>query len=228
MSRPTLDPIETRVAGALAEKSLATPDHYPLTMNSLVAACNQKSSRDPVTEYSERDVNGAVERLMRRGLAGTTAGAGHRVVKVRHLLDRALDLSRRELAALTVLLLRGPQTPGEIKTRTNRLAEFASVGDVEEALWMLSDREQPLVMTLGREPGQSADRFAHLLSGDIEPSPPASTDESETSRDKPEASPSAPEAEEVGRATLAQRVAELEEMVSQMQREWAALRAEFE
>ena len=115
-------------------------------------------------------MTGAVDRLMRRGLAGTTAGAGHRVAKVRHLLDRALDLSRRELAALTVLMLRGPQTAGEINTRSGRLADFAGVADVEEALWLLSDRDEPLVVRLDREPGQSADRYAHLLSGDVDAS----------------------------------------------------------
>ena len=139
-----LDAVEARVAGALIEKALAPPDHYPLTTNSLVAACNQKSSREPVTDYSEREVKDAAERLMRRGLAGTTAGAGHRVAKFRHNVDRSLDLSKRELAALCVLLLRGPQTPGEIRTRTARLADFADVSDAEEALWMLGDRDDPL------------------------------------------------------------------------------------
>ena len=215
MSRPTLDPIETRVAGALAEKALATPDHYPLTLNSLVAACNQKSSRDPVTAYSEREVRDAAERLMRRGLAGTTAGAGHRVAKFRHTLDRALDLSRRELAALVVLMLRGPQTPGEIRTRTSRLADFASVDDAEEALWMLADRDEPLVVRLPREPSQSADRVAHLLSGDIEVAPPDEEAEAD-------AVPVA------GGATLAERVAELEAEVERLRAEMTAFRAQFE
>ena len=222
MSRPTLDPIEARVAGALAEKSMATPDHYPLTTNSLVSACNQKSSRDPVTAYSEREVSGAVERLMRRGLAGTTAGAGHRVAKIRHLLDRVLNLSRRELAALTVLLLRGPQTPGEIKSRTARLADFASVEDVDEALWMLSDREQPLVVKLEREPGQSADRYAHLLSGDVETGAAPMGSEDEAAPEEPESGA------DPHRQSLAERVRELEETVARMQQEWADLREEFE
>ena len=221
MSRPTLDPVEIRVAGALAEKALATPDHYPLTMNSLVAACNQKSSRDPVTAYDARDVNGAVERLMRRGLAGTTAGAGHRVAKVRHLLDRALDLSRRELAALTVLMLRGPQTAGEINTRSARLADFASVEHVDETLWLLSDRDEPLVVRLDRQPGQAADRWAHRLGGDAE------TGSEESMSDAP--SRDAPDAERVSEASdLSERVATLEALVAQLQQEWAAFRAEFD
>ncbi|WP_412062706.1 YceH family protein [Rubrivirga sp. IMCC45206] len=217
MSRPTLDAIEARVAGALAEKALATPDHYPLTTNALVAACNQKSSREPVTDYSEREVKDAAERLMRRGLAGTTAGAGHRVAKFRHTLDRSLDLSKRELAALCVLLLRGPQTPGEIRTRTARLADFASVSDAEEALWMLGDRDDPLVVKLPREPGQAADRYAHTLSGDVEPAPLA-----EDRNDDEHTVPVA------GGPTLAERVAELEAEVEGLRAEMEAFRAQFE
>ena len=167
MPRPTLDATEARVVGALAEKALATPDQYPMTLGALVAACNQKTARDPVTDLSARAVTDALERLGRRGLAGTTTGAGHRVAKFRHTLDRALDLSKREVAALTVLLLRGPQTAGEIRTRTARLVEFESTEAVDEALWMLADRPEPLVATLPRRPGQSADRVAHLLSGPL-------------------------------------------------------------
>ena len=218
MPRPTLDPTETRVAGALAEKALATPDHYPLTMNSLVAACNQKSSRDPVTSLTEREVSAAVERLMRRGLAGTTAGAGHRVAKVRHLLDRALDLSRRELAALTVMMLRGPQTAGEVNTRSARLADFTGVEDVEETLWLLQDRDEPLVTRLDREPGQSTDRYAHLLSGDVVVPDPVGSD------DAPTLAASALESED----ELADRVAALEAEVAQLRSEMDAFRAQFE
>ena len=220
MSRPTLDPIETRVAGALAEKSLATPDHYPLTVNALVAACNQRSSREPVTDYGEREVKEAAERLMRRGLAGTTAGAGHRVAKFRHTLDRALDLSRRELAALAVLMLRGPQTSGEIRTRTGRMADFASVEDAEEALWMLADRDEPLVVTLPRGPGQSTDRYAHTLSGEVEAAPLDA--EAEGGEEGAGAVPVA------GGPTLADRVTELEAEVARLRDEMAAFRAQFE
>ena len=224
MPRPTLDPVEARVAGALAEKSLATPDHYPLTMNGLVAACNQRSSREPVTDHAEREVAGAVDRLMRRGLAGTTAGAGHRVAKVRHLLDRALDLSRRELAVLTVLLLRGPQTAGEINARSGRLADFAGVGDVEETLWLLGDRDEPLVVRLDREPGQSADRYAHRLSGEV---PGAPTGPS--SAGPPSAGAEATSAEPSGPApSLAERVRQLEAELAELRAEWEAFRAQFE
>ena len=216
MSRPTLDPIEARVAGALIEKALATPDSYPLTLNALVNACNQKSSRDPVMDLSERNVRDAIERLTRRGLAGTTSGSGHRVAKFRHTVDRALDLSRAELATLAVLMLRGPQTPGEIRTRTGRMAEMASVSDAEEALWMLGDRDEPLAVVLPREPGQSADRYAHTLSGNVEPAPAPDAD-AET-----DAPPVA------GGPTLADRVTEVEAEVQRLRDEMEAFRAQFE
>ena len=177
MPRPTLDAAEARVAGALAEKALATPDQYPMTLAGLVAACNQKTAREPVTDLSARAVTDALDRLARRGLAGTTTGSGHRVAKFRHTLDRALDLSQRELAVLAVLLLRGPQTPGELRTRTARLVAFESVEAVDEALWMLADRDEPLVATLPRRPGQSADRVAHLLSGSLPDEPAALAEE---------------------------------------------------
>ena len=173
MPRPTLDPVEVRVVGALAEKSLATPEQYPMSLAGLRAACNQKTSREPVTDLSEREVSDALERLMRRQLAGTTTGSGQRVTKFRHTLDRALELSARELAALSLLMLRGPQTAGEIRARSGRLADFASVEDADEALWMLSDRDEPLAVRLPREPGRSADRWAHALSGEPDPSPSA-------------------------------------------------------
>jgi len=218
MSRPTLDAIETRVAGALAEKALATPDHYPLTMNSLVAACNQRSSRDPVTAYSEREVKEAVERLMRRGLVGTTAGSGHRVVKFRHTLDHALGLSKRELATLAVLMLRGEQTAGEIRTRCARLADFASVDDAEEALWMLGDRDEPLAVRLPRAPGQSTDRYVHALSGEVEAAPPQAAEEGGGEAVAPVA----------GGPTLADRVAALEAELARLRAEMEAFRAQFE
>ncbi len=214
MSRPTLDPIEARVAAALVEKAMTTPDSYPLSLNALVAACTQKSAREPVMDLSEREVKDAADRLMRRGLIGTTAGSGHRVAKYRHVLDRALDLSRRELAALAVLMLRGPQTSGEIRTRTGRMVEFASVEDAEEALWLLADRDEPLLVRLPRAPGQSADRYAHTLSGEVEAAPVAS-----------EEIAAVPVA---GGPTLADRVAALEAEVERLRAEMESFRAQFE
>ncbi|MEM1117026.1 MAG: YceH family protein [Bacteroidota bacterium] len=231
MARPTLDPVEVRVLGALVEKALATPDSYPLTLNALVGACNQKTSREPVTDYGSRDVNAALERLMRRGLVGTTSGAGHRVAKFRHNLDRALDLSRREVAALAVLMLRGPQTPGEIRTRAARMADFASVGDAEEALWMLGDRGEPLAAKLPRDPGQSADRFAHVLAGAVpEAVPPEAVLPASEGEPEPPATsrPVAPEAAETADPNLAARVDALEAEVARLGAALEAFQAQFE
>jgi uncharacterized protein YceH (UPF0502 family) len=171
MSLPTLDPIEIRVLGSLIEKSITTPESYPLTLNAVRSACNQRSSRDPVMDLSERDVSAGVDRLQRRRLVGTASGAGHRVAKFRHAMDSAVGLSRRELAVLSVLMLRGPQTAGEIGSRAGRMG-IAGAEDAAEVLWMLGDREVPLVVSIPRAPGQSADRFAHTLSGET----PAETD----------------------------------------------------
>ena len=212
MPRPTLDATEVRVAGALAEKALATPDQYPMSLSALRAACNQKTSRDPVTDLSDREVSDAVERLMRRSLAGTSTGSGHRVTKFRHALDRALGLSARELAVLAVLMLRGPQTPGELRSRTGRLADFASVDGVDGALWMLSDRDEPLAVQLPREPGRSAVRWAHALSGDPEPdaAPPAESGAAE------------------GRGPDADRIGALEARVAELEAAFAAFKSQFE
>jgi uncharacterized protein YceH (UPF0502 family) len=219
MSRPTLDAAEVRVAGALVEKALATPDHYPLSLNALVAACNQKTGRDPVTDLSERDVTAALDRLGRRGLVGTTSGSGHRVAKFRHNLDRALDLSARELAALAVLMLRGPQTPGEVRSRSGRMADFADVSDAEEALWMLGDRDEPLAVQLPRAAGQSADRYAHALSGEPEAEAPDAA---------PAPATAAASGTEEPPAGLAARVAALETEVERLASELAAFRSQFE
>lgn len=221
MPRPTLDPVEVRVLGALVEKSFATPDQYPLTLNALVSACNQKSSREPVMAVTDHDVRSALERLGCRGLVGTTAGAGHRVAKFRHNLDRALDLSRGEVSALALLMLRGPQTSGEIRTRSARMADFVSVEAAEEALWMLGDRDEPLVVKLPREAGQSTDRYAHLLSGepDVAPDEPAAAEPERSELETPAARTG---------PTLAERVEALEADVSRLRAQLDAFRAQFE
>lgn len=223
MARPTLDPVEVRVLGALVEKALATPDSYPLTLNALVSACNQKTSREPVTNYGERDVRAALDRLMRRSLVGTTSGAGHRVAKFRHTLDRALDLSRREVAVLALLMLRGPQTPGEIRTRSGRLADLASVEDAEEVLWLLGDRDEPLVTRLPRASGQSADRFAHLLSGES-----VEADEAAAPEAAPEAESAHALEPDPAPADLQARVEALEAEVARIGAALAAFQAQFE
>jgi uncharacterized protein len=153
---------EVRVLGALVEKERTTPEQYPLSTNALVAACNQRTSRDPVVDYDEHTVDDAIRELRQRGFARTVRGSGMRTYKHRHVLDEALGLDRDELAALAVLTLRGAQTAGELRSRTER---YGGVDDVEGALDRLAGRDEPLVVNVGRAPGQSQDRWAHLLAG---------------------------------------------------------------
>ena len=162
-----LTPVEVRVAGALAEKALATPDSYPMSLNALTAACNQKTGRDPVMDLPEGEVAAALDALMRHGLAGHTSGAGARVEKYRHTLDRRFDLDEAALAVLAVLLLRGPQTAGELRARTARLHPFETLEAVDAVLRALAEREAPLVTELPLPPGRKEPRFAHLLGGPV-------------------------------------------------------------
>jgi uncharacterized protein len=174
-----LNPAEARVLGALIEKEVTTPEYYPLTLNALVNACNQKSNRDPVVAYDEETVEGAIDSLREKGLAAVISGAGMRVVKYRERFAEKLNLGRREMALLCVLMLRGPQTVGELHGRTERLHGFADLAEVESVLEQLMGREpDPLTARLPRLPGTKEPRYAHLLSGAPEiaaemPPPPA-------------------------------------------------------
>ena len=152
---------ETRVLGCMLEKQLTTPDIYPLTLNSLRLACNQSTNRDPVVEYDEPTIRTALDRLSNRGWTRLASGAGSRAAKYRHLLDQALSLSDGEISLLAVLMLRGPQTLGELKQRTERLHRFASLDDVARTLDTLVQRE--LASRLERRPGQKEDRYQQLL-----------------------------------------------------------------
>ncbi len=157
---------QVRVLGCLVEKGATTPDHYPLSTNGLVNACNQKSNREPVVDYSERTVIDAMLEIRQQGLARTNASG--RADKHRHILGDALGLDEDQLAVLGVLLLRGPQSPGELRTRTERYPTsqgtgFEALDDVERVLVGLAGRAEPLVVDIGRGPGQSQDRWAHLL-----------------------------------------------------------------
>jgi uncharacterized protein len=156
-----LTPPEQRVLGCLIEKRWTTPDQYPLSLNGLRLACNQSTNRDPVTTYDEATVRDAAQRLCLYGLARLASGHGSRATKYRHLAEEALRLDREELAVLAVLLLRGPQTPGELKARTERMAPLASLAGVERILTTLGEREY--ARRIGRRPGQKEDRFEHLL-----------------------------------------------------------------
>ena len=160
------DANELRVLGCLIEKELTTPDQYPLSTNALINACNQKTSRDPVMDLSEREVDAAMLALRERGLARSSKPSGSRAWKHRHVLTEVLPISPGEIAVLTVLMLRGAQAPGELKTRTDRMHGFDDLEAVEGVLQGLAARSQPLVRNIGRESGQSQDRWEHLLSSD--------------------------------------------------------------
>jgi uncharacterized protein len=158
------DAVEIRVLGCLIEKQRTTPDAYPLSLNSLRLACNQATARDPVVAYEEREIKAALERMSNRGWTRFASGASSRALKYRHLLDEALGLSRPELSLLGVLMLRGPQTLGELKQRTERLHRFGSIAEIAETLEGLSRRE--LVERVERRAGQKEERWAQLLGGE--------------------------------------------------------------
>ncbi len=165
--------LETRVLGSLIEKEITTPEQYPLSLNALMLACNQKSNREPVLHLDESETINVIDSLSKRYLVAEQTGFGSRVVKYKHKFCNAilseLQLSPGELAVICVLFLRGPQTPGELRTRTNRLCKFNDVEEVEAVLQELSNREPtPLVTKLAREPGKRESRYAHLFSGAVE------------------------------------------------------------
>jgi uncharacterized protein YceH (UPF0502 family) len=173
------DAVEIRVLGCLIEKQRTTPDQYPLSLNALRLACNQTTNRDPVVEYDEREIKAALDRMSHRGWTRFASGASSRALKYRHLLDEALSLSEPELSVLAVLMLRGAQTLGELKQRTERMHRFPSLAEVAQTLEGLAERE--LVARLGRRPGQKEERYAQLLGGAPETGviEPAPTDEGE-------------------------------------------------
>jgi uncharacterized protein len=159
------DPVEIRVLGCLIEKQRTTPDAYPLSLNSLRLACNQSTNRDPVVDYDEATIRHALDGLTRRGWARLASGPGSRAVKFRHLFDDAVSLDGAEMSLLAVLMLRGPQTPGELKGRSERLHRFSSLEDIDEVLGRLAERE--LVVRLPRGPGQKEERYAQLVGGEV-------------------------------------------------------------
>jgi uncharacterized protein YceH (UPF0502 family) len=161
-----LSAAEIRVLGCLIEKERTTPDQYPLTTNSLRLACNQRSNREPVVEYDERTVDAAMLSLRERKLARTVVGGG-RTSKHRHVLGEAWDLDDEEVAVLCVMALRGPQTPGELRTRTERMVDFSSLEHIERVLERMAARPEPLAVNVGRRPGQKEERWAHLLAEEI-------------------------------------------------------------
>ena len=158
---------EVRVLGALIEKDITTPEYYPLSLNALMNACNQKSNRDPVMQLDETAVRDALAALQENRLAGPASGADSRVTKYEHRMQEVFNFTRAEIAVLCVLLLRGPQTPGELRSRTERMHRFETTDDVQSALQKLTQREPPLVKALPRQPGTKEPRWVHLLAGDV-------------------------------------------------------------
>ena len=168
MVNVTLNDVEARVLGALIEKEITTPDYYPLSLNALVNACNQKNNREPVMALDENTVRTALYNLQAKRLAGPASGADSRVTKYEHRTQEVFNFTRAETAILGVLLLRGPQTPGELRGRSERMYRFEELSDVQATLQRLIERDPPLVKMLPRQPGTKESRYAHLLSGDVE------------------------------------------------------------
>ncbi|MBV9624182.1 MAG: YceH family protein [Acidobacteria bacterium] len=171
-----LNEVEARVLGSLVEKDITTPDYYPLSLNALVNACNQKNNRDPTMTLDEDSVRQALSSLGEKRLAGPAGGAESRVAKYEHRLQEVFNFDRREIAVLTLLLLRGPQTPGELRGRAERMYRFETLEDIQSTLRRLIEREPPLVRMLSRQPGTKESRFMHLFfpesQADIAPLPP--------------------------------------------------------
>jgi hypothetical protein len=213
-----LNAAECRVLGALVEKDITTPDYYPLSLNALVNACNQKNNREPVTSFDEETVRLALRNLSEKQLAGMARGADGRVAKYEHHLQEVFNFTRQETALVCVLLLRGPQTPGELRGRTERMYEFEHLDDVLAGLQQLMRREPPLAKALGRRPGTKEIRYAHLLSGDVEAWEPSAE----------AASFSGPSDDNERMAHLEEQVATLQNEVAEMKQQMAEFKKQFE
>src|SRR6202030_4140333 len=200
-----LSVIKTRVLGALVEKDITTPDYYPLSLNALVNACNQKNNREPVMALDENSVREALSSLQEKRLAGPAGGVDSRVTKYEHRLQEVFNFDRREIALVCVLLLRGPQTPGELRSRTERMHHFAALDDIISTLDRLAQREPSLARVLPRQPGMKESRYTHLFSGEPTVSDVAGT-ESVASRASSPAN--------AGTISVIDRLASLEEEVA--------------
>jgi hypothetical protein len=222
-----LTDVETRVLGSLVEKDITTPDYYPLSVNALVNACNQKNNRDPVMTLDEPSVRQALATLQEKRLAGPAGGADSRVAKFEHRLQEVFNFDRREIAILCVLLLRGAQTPGELRSRTDRMYRFEALDDVVSALDRLAQRDPPLACVLPRQPGTKESRYLHLFGGE--------PDLTSVARTWPERQSREPSPANAGTDSGADRLGKLEEEVarlraelSEVQQQLAAFRKQFE
>ena len=210
---------EVRVLGCLIEKDITTPEYYPLSLNALVNACSQKSNRDPVMQLDEDAVRAALEGLQEQRMAGPARGADSRVTKYEQRLQEVFNFTRPEIAVLCVLLLRGPQTPGELRGRAERMHRFEALQDVQSALQKLMQREPALVKVLPRQPGTKESRYAHLLAGDVVEAEAAMPVGAAVERNPADA-------ERIVR--LEEEVAELRKEVSEVQDQLERFRRQFE
>jgi uncharacterized protein len=217
-----LNPVEVRVLGSLVEKDITTPDYYPLTLNALTNACNQSSNRDPVVAYAEHTVVRGLDSLRERKLAFMFQGADSRVAKFGHRIAETLELARPETAALCVLLLRGPQTVGEIRGRAARMHEFASLEDTEASLnALMGATPEPLAAKLPRQPGMKEQRYAQLLGGEVTlPSPALAPD--------PAAEPQAAPEQNDRLSKLERESSDLRAEVAELRQQFADLRKQLE
>ncbi len=212
-----LNDAEVRVLGSLIEKDIATPDYYPLSLNALINACNQKNNRDPVMKLDEETVGQALHSLQDKRLAGPAAGADSRVTKYEHRLQEVFNFDRREIAVICVLLLRGLQTPGELRGRTERMYKFSDLEEVQSSLQRLADREPPLVKVLPRQPGTKEARYVHLFSADLrawEAAPAPAKSVAEVDQDRI--------------ACLERQVADLRNEIAGLKEELASFRKQFD
>ncbi len=213
-----LSDVEVRVLGSLIEKDITTPDYYPLSLNALVNACNQKNNREPVMALNENSVRQALSSLQEKRMAGPAGGADSRVTKYEHRLQEVFNFDRRETAVICVLLLRGAQTPGELRGRTDRMYRFEALDDVQATLQKLMDRQPPLVRVLPRQPGTKESRYVHLFAGDTFP---ALTLETANSRVRTESS------DEQRIATLEAEIATLKRDLDELKRQVAEFTEQF-
>ena len=218
-----LNDVEARVLGALVEKDVTTPDYYPLSLNALVNACNQKNNRDPVMNLNEESVRQALESLQEKRLAGPTSSADSRVTKYEHRLQEVFNFTRGETAILCVLLLRGPQTPGELRGRTERMHHFEDLTEVQSALQRLMQREPALARVLPRQPGTKESRYMHLLSGDAE-----NVGVRDPSATRAPSTPVADSVDDERIAHLETEVAQLRREMSDLKQQLASFRKQFE
>ncbi|MGA2745166.1 MAG: YceH family protein [Candidatus Sulfotelmatobacter sp.] len=222
MNPMLLTELETRVLGALIEKDITTPDYYPLSLNALVNACNQKNNRDPVMTLDESTVRDALASLQEKRLAGPASGADSRVTKFEHRLQEVFNFDRREIAIVCVLLLRGAQTPGELRSRTDRMYHFEALDDIVSTLDRLAHRDPPLASILPRQPGTKESRYTHLFSGE----PPLSEDLNPSRAPSPATAGANSTADRL--ATLEEEVSRLRQELTEVQQQLATFRKQFE